>query len=186
MQRREFIGGGLGMFVLAAAGRAFGANAASNRVRLAVMGCHAGGRGFQLMQRAAELPGVEIAVVCDVDARAREAAVAKILEMTGVKPKAATDVRKVLEDPTVDGLICAAPDHWHAWAAVAAMKAGKAIYVEKPCTCTAAECAVLRRVQKETGTVFEMGSQRRSASVTLAAMKEIHAGVIGDIHFART
>ena len=186
MQRREFISGGIGLFAIAAAGRTFGVNAASNRVRLAVMGCHAGGRGFQLMQRAAELPGVEIAVVCDVDARAREAAVAKILEMTGVKPKAATDVRKVLEDPTADGLICAAPDHWHAWAAVAAMKAGKAIYVEKPCTCTAAECAVLRRVQKETGAVFEMGSQRRSASVTLAAMKEIHAGVIGDIHFART
>lgn len=186
MQRREFIGGGLGLFAVAAAGRAFGANAASNRVRLAVMGCHAAGRGFQLMQRAAELPGVEIAVVCDVDARAREAAATKVQTMTGVKPRLAQDVRKVLEDPTIDGLICAAPDHWHAWAAIAAMKAGKAIYVEKPCTCTAAECAVLRRVQKETGAVFEMGSQRRSASVTLAAMKEIHAGVIGDIHFART
>jgi len=185
MKRREFIGG-LGMFAIAAAGRAWGAGAASNRVRIAVMGCHAAGRGFQLMQRAAELPGVEIAVVCDVDARAREAAAAKILELTGVKPRMAKDVRKVLEDPTVDALICAAPDHWHAYAAVAAMKAGKAIYVEKPCTCTAAECEVLRRVQRETGAVFEMGSQRRSASVSLAAMKEIHDGIIGEIHFARS
>ncbi len=186
MQRREFIGGGLGLFAIAAAGRAFGAGAASNRVRLAVMGCHAKGRGFQLMQRAAELPGVEVAAVCDVDARARKAAADKVQEITGVRPKEIVDFREALNDAGIDGLICAAPDHWHAWAAVAAMKAGKAIYVEKPCSATAAELEVLRRVQKETGAVFEMGSQRRSASVTLAAMKEIHAGVIGDIHFART
>ena len=186
MQRREFIGGAAGLFAIAAAGRAFGAGVASNRVRLAIMGCHSGGRGFQLMQRAAELPGVEVAAVCDVDSRARKAAAAKILAMTGVKPKEYGDFRAALDDAGIDGLICAAPDHWHAWAAVAAMKAGKAIYVEKPCTATAAELEVLRKVQKETGAVFEMGSQRRSAAVTLAAMKEIHAGVIGEIHFARS
>jgi predicted dehydrogenase len=157
---------------------------ALKKIRVGVVGL--GMRGPGAVHRLAAIPGVEVAAVCDVDARAREAAAAKIAEMTGVRPKAVTDFRKALEDPTVDGLICAAPDHWHAWAAVAAMKAGKAIYVEKPCTCTAAECAVLRRVQRETGTVFEMGSQRRSAKVTLDAMKEIHAGVIGDIHFART
>ena len=93
MQRREFIGGGLGLFAIAAAGRAFGAGAASNRVRLAVMGCHAKGRGFQLMQRAAELPGVEVAVVCDVDARARKAAADKVQEITGVRPKEMVDFR---------------------------------------------------------------------------------------------
>ena len=186
MQRREFIGGAAGLFAITAAGRAFGAGAASNRVRLAMMGCHANGRGFQLMQRAAELPGVEIAAVCDVDARARQAASDRIFAMTGVRPKMLVDFREALDDKSIDGLICATPDHWHAWAAVAAMKAGKAIYVEKPCSATAAELAVLRRVQGETGAVFEMGSQRRSASVTLAAMKEIKGGVIGDIHFART
>ena len=70
MQRREFIGGAAGLFTMAAAGKVFGAGAASNRVRLAIMGCHSGGRGFQLMQRAAERHGVEVAAVCDVDSRA--------------------------------------------------------------------------------------------------------------------
>ena len=185
VQRREFIAGGAGALAVALAGRAFGAGAASNRLRFAVMGCHGGGRGFQLMQRAAELPGVEIALVCDVDARAREAAAARIQAMTGVRPRVEKDIRRVLEAQDIDAVICAAPDHMHAWTAAMAMRAGKAIYVEKPCTFCAAECEVLRRVQRETGAVFQMGSQRRSATVTLEAMREIRSGVIGEIGFAR-
>lgn len=173
------------MFAVSAAGRAFGTGAASNRVRIAIMGCHAGGRGFQLMQRVAERADAEIAAVCDVDARARHVAAERIFNMTGVRPRKFADFREALDDKNIDALICAAPDHWHAWAAVAAMKAGKAIYVEKPCSATAAELEVLRRVQAETGAVFEMGSQRRSSSVVIDSMKEIKSGVIGDIHFAR-
>lgn len=185
MQRREFIKAGAGAFAIGLAGRAFGLDAASNRVRLAVMGCHEKGRGFQLLQRAALTKGAEIAVVCDVDSRAREAAAAKVLELTGKKPDQVADVRDVLKRGDVDGLICAAPDHWHATAAVWAMKAGKAIYVEKPCTFCPAEGEVLVRVQKETNAVFEMGSQRRSATVSLEAMKMLHGGVIGEIHNGR-
>jgi len=185
MKRREFIKAGAGAFAIAAAGRVFGAAAPSERVRVAIMGCHAKGRGFQVMQRAAGTPGCEVAVVCDVDARAREEAAAKILELTGKKPDMAADVRKVLERADIDALICCAPDHWHAWAAVAAMKAGKAIYVEKPCTFCAAECEVLERVQKETGAVFEMGSQRRSSPVFVQAVKAVQDGAIGEVHFAR-
>ena len=185
MKRREFIKAGAGAFAIAAAGRVFGAAAPSERVRVAIMGCHAKGRGFQVMQRAAGTPGCEVAVVCDVDARAREEAAAKILELTGKKPDMAADVRKVLERADIDALICCAPDHWHAWAAVAAMKAGKAIYVEKPCTFCAAECEVLERVQKDTGVVFEMGSQRRSSPVFIQAVKAVRDGAIGEVHFAR-
>ena len=83
MNRREFIKTGAGAFFIAAAGSAFGAGAPSNRVRLAIVGCHAKGRGFTVMQNALKVPGVEIPVVCDVDARAREAAAAKLKELTG-------------------------------------------------------------------------------------------------------
>ena len=185
MNRREFIQVAGGISVLAATKVAFGAAAPSNRVRLAVMGCHPKGRGFALMQAAINAGGAEIAVVCDVDSRAREAAAAKVLEMTGKKPDMAGDVRKVLERKDIEGLICAAPDHWHATAAVWAMKSGKAIYVEKPCTFCAAEGEVLVRVQKETNAVFEMGSQRRSATVSLQAMAALKSGIIGKIHNGR-
>lgn len=186
MNRREFIKTGTGAFFIATAGKVFGAAAPSSRVRLAIMGCHPKGRGFQVMQRAAEIPGVEIALVCDVDSRARDAAAAKVKEMTGLKPRMEKDIRKVLEDREIDGIICASPDHMHAWTAAMAMRSGKAIYVEKPCTFSASECDILARIQHETGVVFEMGSQRRSATVTLEAMKEIKAGIIGEIGFARS
>jgi predicted dehydrogenase len=149
------------------------------------MGCHEKGRGFKVLIRAALTEGCEIAVVCDVDSRAREAAAAKVLELTGKKPEMARDVRKVLERKDIDGLVCCAPDHWHAWAAVAAMKAGKAIYVEKPCSFCASECEVLERVQRETGAVFQMGSQRRSSAPFIDAVKAVQDGAIGEVHFAR-
>ena len=98
MKRREFIKAGAGAFAIAAAGRVFGVAAPSERVRVAIMGCHAKGRGFQVMQRAAETPGCEVAVVCDVDSRAREEAAAKILELTGKRPDTAADVRKRFEE----------------------------------------------------------------------------------------
>ena len=185
MKRRDFLKTTTGAFAVAAAGRVLGANAASSRVRLAVMGCHPKGRGFALMQAAISAGGAEIAVVCDVDCRAREAAAAKVQELTGVKPAMAADYRDVVTRADVDGIICAAPDHWHATAAVWAMKAGKGIYVEKPCTFCAAEGEVLARVQKETGAVFEMGSQRRSATVSLKAMEMLGSGVIGKLHNGR-
>ena len=185
IQRRSFVKGGVAAFGIIAADSILGAGAPSNRVRLAIMGCHPKGRGFAVMQRAALAKGCEIAVVCDVDARAREAAAAKIQELTGKRPVMAKDVRDVVLRPDVDGLICCAPDHWHATAAVLAMRAGKAIYVEKPCTFCASECAVLERVQKETGAVFEMGSQRRSSPVSIEAVKAVRAGAIGEVHFAR-
>ena len=185
MKRRDFLKTASGVFAIAAAGRVPGAGAASSRVRLAVMGCHPKGRGFALMQAAISAGGAEIAVVCDVDCRAREAAAAKVQELTGVKPAMVADYREVVTRADVDGIICAAPDHWHATAAVWAMKAGKGIYVEKPCTFCAAEGEVLARVQKETGAVFEMGSQRRSATVSLKAMETLKSGVIGKLHNGR-
>ena len=184
-QRRSFVKSGVAAFSIMAVSKILGADAPSNRVRIAVMGCHPKGRGFAVMQRAVATPGCEIAVVCDVDSRAREAAAAKILELTGKKPDMASDVRKVLERKDIDTLLCCAPDHWHAYAAVTAMKAGKAIYVEKPCTFCAAECAVLERVQKEMGAVFAMGSQRRSSPVFIEAVRAVRDGAIGDVHFAR-
>ena len=76
MNRREFIKTGTGAFFIAAAGRAFGAAAPSNRVRLAIIGCHEKGRGIRIMRAAMMNPGVEIAWVCDVDERARAFAAA--------------------------------------------------------------------------------------------------------------
>ena len=72
-------------------------------------------------QKAVKVPGVEIAVVCDVDSRALIAAAAKIKALTGVEPRKEKDVRRVLAMKDVDGILCETPDHWHAWCAWEAM-----------------------------------------------------------------
>lgn len=182
MNRRSFLKGA----ALAAAGTSvFGQGSPSERVRVAVMGCHAKGRGFQLLKTAAGLPGVEIAAVCDVDARARGAAAAEVVQRTQKAPKQEVDIRRLLEDPAIDGVICAAPDHWHAPAALLTMQAGKAIYVEKPCAHNPHEGEMLVEAAARHRAVFQMGNQRRSSTVYQEAIREIRAGVIGEPRFAR-
>ena len=184
--RREFLGTSAGAFFIASAGRAFGAAAPSNRVRLAIVGCHEKGRGFTVMKSAMKVPGVEIAWVCDVDSRARENAAAYVLKETGVKPRMEKDLRKVLEDRELDGIISETPDHFHAYSAVIAMQAGKAVYVEKPCCFCPAEGQILMRVAKETGMVLQVGSQRRASLSYRAAFDWLKAtGTIGEMRYAK-
>lgn len=174
-----------GLTVLGGREMLFGQAAPANTVRVALMGCHAKGRGFQLMKAVASLPGVEVATVCDVDERARDAAAAELLASTQKAPAKEKDIRKVLEDKGIDGVICAAPDHWHAPAALMTMKAGKAIYVEKPVSFSPREGELLVEASSKYKAVFQMGNQRRSSVVYQRAIKEIRAGVIGEPRFGR-
>lgn len=180
VSRRQFVKTGVGLCLGAASSRAVGAFAPSNRVRIAVVGCRNGGRGYDVMQNAIKVPGVEIAVVCDVDSRARDAAAAKIRELTGVEPRKEKDIRNVLEMSDVDGVLCETPDHWHAWIAWAAMKVGKAVYVEKPCSFCQRESEILLATQRATNGIFQMGNQRRSDINNIAAIKAIREGAIGE------
>ena len=187
MDRRQFIGTGAaaGAFFIAGANRLFGADAPSNRLRFAFVGCHAKGRGYSVMQQVLRCKGMDIAVVCDVDSRAREAAAAKVKEQTGRDPLKEKDLRKVLEMKDVDGILCETPDHWHAWAAWAAMKSGKAVYVEKPCSFCARESEILVATQRATKGIFQMGNQRRSSLSLAAALAEIRKGSIGEPTWAK-
>jgi len=186
MNRREFLKTTVcSTAALAGGAKVFGQGAPSDRVRVAMMGCHGKGRGFHLMKTVAALPGVEVATVCDVDARARDEAAAEIVKQTRKEPKKEKDIRAVLEDKGIDGIICAAPDHWHAPAALMAMQAGKAIYVEKPCSHNPREGEILVEAAAKYKAVFQMGNQRRSSAVYRSAIKELRGGLIGEPRFAR-
>ena len=186
MNRREFIKTGAGAFFIASADHLFGAAAPASRVRLAIVGCHEKGRGIQVMKAALKVPGVEIAWVCDVDRRAREFAADYVFKATGVKPKMEKDLRKGVEDKLLDGIISETPDHFHAYSAVLAMKAGKAVYVEKPCCFCPAEGQILMRVAKETGQVLQVGSQRRASLSYKAALDWLKTtGAIGEMRAAK-
>ena len=184
MNRREFITGGASAFFIASAGHAIGAGAPSNRLRLAIMGCNEKGRGIWVMRAAAALPGVEIAVVCDVDSRAMDFAAAEILRRTGKAPRKEKDIRKVLADKEIDGVICETPDHWHAPLAWMAMRAGKAVYVEKPCCFNGEEGEILLDTWKRTGMVVQIGSQRRSSKIYREVIPQLK-DLIGEVKYAR-
>src|SRR6202043_1299793 len=104
---------------------------------------------------------------------------------TGDAPAAETDFRRVLDAKDVDAVSIATPDHWHAPMAIAALSAGKHVYVEKPCSHNPAEGEMLVRAQQKYGKVVQMGTQQRSSPHTIEIVEKIHAGLIGKPYFGK-
>lgn len=154
------------------------------RVRVAVMGVNS--RGNQLARAFAADPGCVVSVVCDVDSRAAERTRETVEKVGAPPPQLIGDVRKVLESPDIDALVIAAPDHWHAPAAIMACHAGKHVYVEKPCSHNPAEGELLVQVARATNRVVQMGNQRRSWQNVQEGIADVHTGRIGRVYLART
>lgn len=150
-----------------------------------IMGIRRGSRGSALAA-AFMANGAEVAYVCDVDARAHDGAVALVEEKQGTKPIAVVDFRKMLDDPRVDMIACAAPNHWHAPAAIMGCKSGKHVYVEKPCSHTAEEGELAVAAARKAKKVVQMGSQRRTWPAIREGIQKIHDGEIGKVMYART
>ncbi|MFD1816658.1 Predicted dehydrogenase [Pseudarcicella hirudinis] len=183
--RREFIRktalAGAGVFTLP---NIYAFNGSPNeKVVLGAMGTNS--RGFFVSRMFAQLPNVEIGYVCDVDSNVVDKTVAEIEKLTGRKPKGFTDVRKMLELKDMDAMMVATPDHWHAPATMLAVKAGKHVYVEKPCSHNPAEGEMLVKAADKYGKLIQMGSQRRAFPRIIEAIKELHEGVIGKVYYAK-
>lgn len=157
---------------------------ANDKVRVASMGVNA--RGLALATNFAGQSNCEIIYVCDVDSRAADKCISKVSEIQGRKPKAEGDFRKALEDKNLDALVVATPDHWHAPAAILASKAGKHVYLEKPCGHNPNEGELLIKAVDKYKNIIQMGNQRRSWPNVVAGIKELHSGVIGRPYFAKT
>ena len=203
MNRRDFIkAGSAGAFFIAAGGRAFGLASPANRVRLCIVGCSRTqydpasgrnlmnpkgnrGRGYQVMVGALKVPGVEIAAVCDVDRNATAYAAAEVKRLAGNEPKQYRDMREAFADPDVDAVVVATPDHWHVTAGIWAMRAKKALYLEKPIGISPGEAKVLAKVQRETGMIFQLGTQRRSSYASQQAVAAIRSGKYGKAKWAK-
>jgi predicted dehydrogenase len=119
----------------------------------------------------------DLAAVCDVDRNRAEAARAT----GGLKADLYEDYRKVLDRKDIEAVIIATPDHWHTAIAVAAMRAGKSVYCEKPLTLTIDEGKLLCKVAKETGAVFQVGTQQRSDARFRLAVDLVRNGRIGKL-----
>jgi predicted dehydrogenase len=156
---------------------------ANDKVLVGVMGVNS--RGFALANNYALQPNCEVVAICDVDSRAAEKCIKSVEGIQKSKPANTPDFRKALESKDMDALVVAAPDHWHAPAAILASKAGKHVYLEKPCSHNPNEGEILVAVEKKYKNVIQMGNQRRSWPNVAAAIKEVHDGAIGRAYFAK-
>ena len=120
---------------------------ANEKVTIGIMGVNS--RGLALASTFAVQPDCEIISISDVDTRAADKCIATVDGLQQSRPKAIPDFRKALEDKDLDALIIAAPDHWHAPAAILASKAGKHVYLEKPCSHNPHEGELLVAVSKK-------------------------------------
>ena len=103
--------------------------------------------------------------------------------MDGVK--VVSDLRRVLDDKTMDAVSIATPDHWHAPAAIMACDAGKHVYVEKPCAHSFREAQLLLAAARRNNRVVQHGTQQRSKRTTADAMQMLREGIIGDVLVAK-
>lgn len=155
-----------------------------NKLVVGVMGVN--GRGSSLARGFAQQKDCEIAYVCDVDERALEKGVGAVKGIQDRVPETIRDFRKMLDDKSVDILVVAAPNHWHAPATILGCSAGKHVYVEKPCSHTAQEGEWAVAAARKNNRVVTMGSQRRSYPILREAIDKLHSGAIGKLLFARS
>jgi predicted dehydrogenase len=171
-----------GITILANAGSVRGAPA-NEKVSLGLIGT--GGRGSNLAAGFAERGDCQFVCLADPDTNRREALKKNLATKQATAPRDVSDLRKLLDDKSVDAVIVATPDHWHALAAVWACQAGKDVYVEKPPTHSAWEGQKMIEAAKKYNRVIEVGTQNRSAEYNKLAKQYIVDGKLGKIHFCR-
>jgi len=172
----------VGLTILANA-RSARAYAANEKVTLASVGVR--GRGSDLARGFLERGDCEIAYICDVDSTqfAKADRIAPL--QGGKKPKCVQDFRQALEDKSVQAIVSATPDHWHALSAVWGCQAGKDVYVEKPATHSCWEGKKMVEAARKYDRVVQIGTQNRSAPYNQAARKYIEDGRLGEVHMCR-
>ena len=152
---------------------------ANDRLHVAIAGL---GRRLGAFKQPIALKesNVRLAYLCDVMEHQRLKGLKEFREHIDYNPVLENDIRKVLDDKNLDILINATPDHWHTPGSIMAMKAGKHVYVEKPCSHNMYENEQLVKAAKHFNKVVQMGNQQRSSGHTIEIINEIHNGVIGN------
>lgn len=161
-----------------------GAKAASpnEKIRVAVIGVN--GQGGAHLGEWMQIPEVDVVAICDCDPAAYQKHVSKFKDMAN-PPKYVQDVRKLLEDKSIDAVSIATPNHWHALMAVWAMQAGKDVYVEKPCSHNVREGRVMTQWARKLGRICQMGVQSRSMDGMRSTLEFVKSGKIGEVKVAK-
>lgn len=154
------------------------AQSASDELRVAIIGV--GGRGSRLLREMVKLPGVKVAVVCDIDPEARDRG-ATIAEAH--KPELVNEYVDLLGRKDIDAFVVATPVDLHREMAVAILGEDFPLYLEKPMAGTAEEVKAVHAAAKASKGLLQIGLQLRYDAARRAAIEAIHAGKIGEIAY---
>ncbi len=162
-----------------------GQTAASERIRVAVVGVRGRGRShIRSLQKLAE-QNVEVAALCDVHEGILGQRVAECKEATGRRPVGYVDYRKLLEDDSIDAVSLGTPDHWHGLQTIWACQAGKHVYLEKVGAHNMTESRMMVDAARKYGRLVQHGTQARSSANVREGIRRLHEGVIGKVYMAR-
>ncbi|MGE0759501.1 MAG: Gfo/Idh/MocA family protein [Pirellulaceae bacterium] len=155
----------------------------ASRIVVAVIGT--GGMGSGHVRALAARADVTVACLCDVDSQRLATAAKAVESASGKRPRQVSDLRKVLDDKSVDAVFIATPDHWHAPAAILALDAGKHVYVEKPCCHNIREGRLMADAVTRSGKLLQVGTQSRSTDVVREGIERLQKGEIGEVIVAK-
>ena len=178
MNRRYFMAasvvGGLGRTVLASP---------NDTVRVACVGVR--GQGRSHIGAYSKMPNVEIAALCDIDESVLNTRLDAVEKLGKKRPAAFTDIRKLLEDKSIDAVSIATPNHSHTLQTIWACQAGKDVYVEKPCSHNVFESRQIVAAARKYNRIVQHGTNSRSTVALREAMEKLREGVIGEVYMSR-
>ncbi len=179
MNRRHFL---LGSAAAAAAVRPHMLASPNDTVRIACVGVHGQGRAH--LHAYNKMQNIDIAAIVDIDESVLNSRLDEVEKMGRKRPAAYTDLRKLLEDKSIDAISIATPNHSHTLQTVWACQAGKHVYVEKPCSHDMFEAKQIAAAAKKYNRLVQHGTNSRSGGAR-QAVQHLRDGLIGDIYLAR-
>jgi predicted dehydrogenase len=189
LSRRQFVrvAGAAAAAPLILSSRSWAQAPANSRINLGFIGMGKMNRGH--LGHFLGRQETQVVAVCDVDTNRREHAKQQVEQhyanKTGASYKgceAYNDFRELLAREDIDAVVIATPDHWHALNAIAAVKAGKDVYCEKPLTHNVHEAVTLTKAVRDNGRIFQTGSQQRSSREFRVACELVRNGRVGNLH----
>jgi predicted dehydrogenase len=170
-------------FLLSSSGLVVAAAAPSDQLVLGVIG--SGGRGTAVMKVFQTHAEVKVGAICDVYEPNLEQAISEATK-AGSHPRSYRNYKELLADKDIQAVLIATPEHWHYQMVMDAIAAGKDIYVEKPLCRTPEEGVALVKAERNSKCVIQVGMQRRSYDLYLAARKAVASGTLGQIRMVRS
>ncbi len=154
-------------------------NSPNARIQLGHIGV--GGQGTNNLRNFLGVDTAASVAICDPFQARRDKAAKFVQDAQGHQPKLYGDFRELLADRSIDAVVICTPDHWHVPVALAAIRAGKDLYLEKPLGYSLEQNRLVREALKKHGRVFQYGTQQRSQELLKRGVELVRNGYIGDL-----